>query len=713
MNRTRFSPYFKLFILVFTLLLACNTANAISHDYYESNSGILTNPLIEPYAMCSATPGLCLPGAKYPVELKCSYKTEPDPQDRRDTLLTMTCSITNNTKQVLTNEYQLNEYYVNYYFDDEKLTFLWFRDTSLAGINPGETIIKTEEMGITPWENHPLYEFGYYISRGDRRLLSPAWSTGPFLLEDSNILDATRESPEFLRVQQTKTLQIAPGRFLRFAGDLVGHNVEISGLGEKYQVEIETPNTSSTESFWMFGRTPDCPTEHWYNFTFDGETGAKIENGKVILYFVDGKRGDMDITANGQISYLGGTATQHQDTLYFPVPSIPGKNSSVKLTIIEQEIENNQVGVTFYGQDGKTIDQRTIDINGRGTLTLDDVPDTTSLIKVNGWLVAGYVTVTFPEGETFTSEAITEYNRSFPIPFTLTADTFDTYITVTNPADLYVHAVLNNGPNGSEIDSIWVKPHTSKTYHVKQGDTLSFIYEDITLPKMGVSIVYRLSGTNRDGWSMANLSKNRSKTSKFPLPSQDGCWTAYLGVNSNSSASTLYTVAGETIRGAQPVAAIQLNNNYYQGGVSVFGPSNASWANVEVGDSEFSDYGDSTVVVGSASGGLGAFLPLREGIKRGIIPLLPPDEGSTVCNLINPHSEPSEVSVQAYDKGGEFVGGGVITIQAHGSLSVPIADPGKIAMILFLAVDQPIIGNEVFQYKSGDIAVTPLLSGYW
>lgn len=712
MNRTKITPYFKLFILVFTLLFVCSLANAAPHDYHKSNSGILNNPLTEPSAMCSATPGLCLPGAKYPVELDCSYKLEPNPHNNADTLLTMTCSVTNNTNQILTDEYQLNQYYVNFYSNNEKPIFLWLRDISLAGINPGETLIEVQNISITPWTGYPVYEDGFYVSRGDKKLLSPAWSTGPFILEGNNVLDATRETLEFSRVQQTKTLQIAPGRFLHFAEDLVGHNIEISGLGEKYQEEIETSNYSDATSFWMFGRTPDCQTEHWYNFTFDGETGAKFKDGKLILCFVDGKRGDMDIAANGQISYLGGTATQYQDALYFPVPSIPDENSTVRLTIIEQGIRNNQTKLTFYDQEGETINQRTLDINGRGTLLIDDIPDTTSLIMVNGYLLTGYVTVTFPEGETFTAEAVTEYDTDFPIPFASTTDSFDTYITITNPTDVFAPVNFNKEINGTRIDYMGVLAHTSRTYHVKPNKAPTFV-NCYPQTKVAVSVLYRVNGTDKDSWSMANLSNSRSKRSKFPVCSQDGSWTAYLGINSNSSTSTLHTAAGEKIEEAQPILAIQSNNNYYQGGLGVFGPSNATWADVEVGNSERSDYGNATVVVGSASGGIGAYLPLQKTIKRGVMPLLPANEGVTVCNLINPNFMPSEVSVQAYDKEGEFVGGGVISIQAHGSLSVPITDPGNIAMILFLAVDQPIIGNEIFQYKSGDIAVIPLLSGYW
>lgn len=60
--------------------------------------------------------------------------------------------------------------------------------------------------------------------------------------------------------------------------------------------------------YYAFGPTPDNPTPHWYDFAFDGETGAEIKNDKIILHFVDGKRGDSDQTANGSVTHTGAQA---------------------------------------------------------------------------------------------------------------------------------------------------------------------------------------------------------------------------------------------------------------------------------------------------------------------------------------------------------------------------------------------------------------------
>ena len=53
--------------------------------------------------------------------------------------------------------------------------------------------------------------------------------------------------------------------------------------------------------FFKFGPTQANPVDHLYEFSFNGETGAEFSGNEVILHFVDGKRGDSDLTKNGII----------------------------------------------------------------------------------------------------------------------------------------------------------------------------------------------------------------------------------------------------------------------------------------------------------------------------------------------------------------------------------------------------------------------------
>ena len=81
--------------------------------------------------------------------------------------------------------------------------------------------------------------------------------------------------------------------------------------GEATSVQMilhDNNGNNSNNSYWKYGPTPDNPTDHWYNFDFDGTTGVQIEGNIITLHFVDGARGDADLTANGQIKDPGAPA---------------------------------------------------------------------------------------------------------------------------------------------------------------------------------------------------------------------------------------------------------------------------------------------------------------------------------------------------------------------------------------------------------------------
>jgi hypothetical protein len=72
-------------------------------------------------------------------------------------------------------------------------------------------------------------------------------------------------------------------------------------VGGSATVELLVPDGSKINSYYKYGGTPDSPAPHWYQFDFDGTTGAVIDGDVIRLYFVDGLRGDDDLTANGTI----------------------------------------------------------------------------------------------------------------------------------------------------------------------------------------------------------------------------------------------------------------------------------------------------------------------------------------------------------------------------------------------------------------------------
>ena len=65
----------------------------------------------------------------------------------------------------------------------------------------------------------------------------------------------------------------------------------------------------SINTYFKYGPTPDNPTDHWYDFYYDGQTGAEIfheaSRTRIILHLCDGLRGDGDLSADGDISEPG------------------------------------------------------------------------------------------------------------------------------------------------------------------------------------------------------------------------------------------------------------------------------------------------------------------------------------------------------------------------------------------------------------------------
>jgi cyclophilin family peptidyl-prolyl cis-trans isomerase len=68
--------------------------------------------------------------------------------------------------------------------------------------------------------------------------------------------------------------------------------------------------TTRPTRYYAYGPTPDNNAAHWYDFTFDGTTGAEILSDRIVLHFVDGQRGDDDMTANGSITHTGAPAVE-------------------------------------------------------------------------------------------------------------------------------------------------------------------------------------------------------------------------------------------------------------------------------------------------------------------------------------------------------------------------------------------------------------------
>jgi len=77
-------------------------------------------------------------------------------------------------------------------------------------------------------------------------------------------------------------------------------------------VTLYPPAGTTYVAYYKYGPTPGTVSPHWYEFLYDGETGAEFKDNAIVLHFVDGKRGDDDLLANGVVTDQGGPGTPAQ-----------------------------------------------------------------------------------------------------------------------------------------------------------------------------------------------------------------------------------------------------------------------------------------------------------------------------------------------------------------------------------------------------------------
>jgi hypothetical protein len=93
---------------------------------------------------------------------------------------------------------------------------------------------------------------------------------------------------------------------VEFAYGFFTFAVEGIGIGGSTSATFYFPSGFTFNTYSKYGPTPDDPFDHWYGFIFDGQTGAEIDESSITLHFVDGMRGDDDLTENGIIIDIGG-----------------------------------------------------------------------------------------------------------------------------------------------------------------------------------------------------------------------------------------------------------------------------------------------------------------------------------------------------------------------------------------------------------------------
>lgn len=103
-----------------------------------------------------------------------------------------------------------------------------------------------------------------------------------------------------------------PPENVHFYHGLFEFEMEDLVAGEEAILTLKISEGTGPNTYYKYGPTPDHPEDHWYEFMYDGTTGAEIKEDVILLHFQDGRRGDDDLTANGVIRDQGGPGTMVQ-----------------------------------------------------------------------------------------------------------------------------------------------------------------------------------------------------------------------------------------------------------------------------------------------------------------------------------------------------------------------------------------------------------------
>jgi hypothetical protein len=150
-------------------------------------------------------------------------------------------------------------------------------------------------------------------------ILKPLGGTGTYAADSVLTLSGVDAVDTSTALSQLTKFVSPPGMSVSFYNGM--YRLVITGnMGANSQQILFFDGAANRPThYYAYGPTPDNPTPHWYDFAFDGRTGAEIKNDRIILHFADGERGDDDLDPNnGSITHTGAQAVVTDTTTSSP-----------------------------------------------------------------------------------------------------------------------------------------------------------------------------------------------------------------------------------------------------------------------------------------------------------------------------------------------------------------------------------------------------------
>ncbi len=236
------------------------------------------------------------------------------------------------------------------------------------------------------------------------------------------------------------------------------------------------PDDSPTQSFYVYGKTLENKADHWYEFSYDGNTGAEMVDDTLVLHFIDGERGDCDLSANGRIETAGAPAlVESHQVLFFPYLT-DEDGDHVQMSILNCETYTVGAILYFYDQQGASIIQVALSLSGWGKrdICYDEIPSgaATAIVVADGDL-AGYARIESASGQKASWPAGTSGGLRATVPHVAVGNNWQTQIAIQNINDSGMTLWLG-GASGS-IQNVSVPAYGRKTIVFSKQTPLSYI----------------------------------------------------------------------------------------------------------------------------------------------------------------------------------------------------------------------------------------------
>ncbi|MBN2438069.1 MAG: hypothetical protein JXL20_05645 [Deltaproteobacteria bacterium] len=426
------------------------------------------------------------------------------------------------------------------------------------------------------------------------------------------------------------------------------------------------------QTYYKYGKTPDNPQDHWYEFSYDGQTGAAVVGNTFVLHLIDGKRGDHDLEANGRIVDPGGPAEiEPHEGLYFPYLVSTGEEKT-EIEIINIENYTSTSTISYYGENGDLIKTDTITLGpqGKATISSDNIPQNSASAIVSGdGDPLGYTRYVNTQGKRCAWPAGTSVQKFLSVPHTAVNAEWATALSFFNPGDESVEVTLvyESGASGT----FTLNARSRRFLRLAEGESV------VSISSTGYISGMEMFDSRISGGDAAALLLRECSLNALYVPSilhGSGEFTG-IGLKSHYNGTvnvTGHSATGETEEisfGTQPLGTQTSQSRMAFNMSGILGDDNL-WAKI-FGEADFSTpvgtpllHFQGLAVYGKEhTGKLGAVhmnaLKFREGFIG-----IPSTASEITVALLNPGTAEATVAMTGFNASGEALADSTIKIAA-------------------------------------------------